>query len=278
MLLLALFGIDLICPHLLLNCWLRSLQVFSCSSTAKLIGLFAVSDRPNRPLTVTTEQTDSPFAIRVNVLRRNATEHLALVQTVPLQESASNLATFATGADGSVLCAIWNSSAVHEMCRTPGAANAPFGADANTHSLPSAIRFICGFECDGERRVAASFEDNTLRVFRARGDGLCELQQIRAPHDNWSPRSLVGLADGAFCVSSYFIDPADSEWKYAIELCAADASGALSSPRLLMQFTNVVELWCNSRPADASDGATRIIAVEYSLSGNSLRVFTLNEG
>ena len=256
---------------------LRSLQVFSCASTAKLIGLFAVRDTPNRPLIVTTEQTDSPLAIRVNVLRRNESEHLALVQTVTLQESTSNWSTFATGPNGSVFCAIKNSPEVHEMCRTPGAVNAPFGAAAKAHRLPTAICYICGFEWDGQHRVAASFKDNSVRIFCATGDGLCELQQIRAPHANWTSNTLVGLAEGAFCIRSYCTDPADSKGKWAIELCATDASGALSIPRRLMQFTNCVELWCHSRSADASDSATRIFAAEYISSASTLRVFLLQQ-
>ena len=232
---------------------------------------------PNCPLIVTTEQTASPLAIRVNVLRRNASEQLALVQTVTLQESRTDWSTFSTGADGSVFCAIYGSSAVHEMCRTPGAANEPFGAAAKAHRLPTDIYYICGFECDGEHRVAASFNDNSVRIFRATGYGLCELQQIRAPHANWTAGSLVGLADSAFCIRSYSTDPEDSKREYAIELCAADASGALSTPRRLMQFTNKVELWCHSRAADASDSATRIFATEYISSGTALQVFILQQ-
>ena len=213
----------------------------------------------------------------MNVLRRNASEQLALVQTVTLQESTINCSSFATGPNGSVFCAFRGSSAVHELCRTPGATNRPFGAAAKTHRLPTAIRCICGFECDGEHRVAASFDDNSVRIFRAIGDGLCELQQIRAPHANWTPNLLVGLADGAFCISSYCTDPADSTVKWGIELCAADASGALSTPRRLMQFTNHVNLWCHSRAADASDSATRIFAAEYISNGSYLRVFLLQQ-
>ena len=237
-----------------------------------------MSDTPNRPLIVTTEQTASPPAIRVNVLRRNASEQLALVQTVTLQESTRGYSSFATGPNGSVFCAIVGSSAVHEMCRTPGAANAPFGAAAKTHRLPTDIRYICGFECDGEHRVAASTRDSRVLIFRATGDGLCELQQIRAPHANWTPNSLVGLADGAFCISSNCTDPADSKVKYAIELCATDASGALSTPRRLMQFTNDVDLWCHSRAADASHSAVRIFAADYisnKFATEALRVFLL---
>ena len=239
-----------------------------------------MSDTPNRPLIVTTEQTASPLAIRVNVLRRNASEQLALVQTVTLQESKSWWSSFATGPNGSVFCAIVTSSSVHEMCRMPGAAGAPFGVAAKAHRLPTSIRYICGFECDAEHRVAASFNDNSVRIFRATGDELCELQKIRAPHANWQPVTLVGLADGAFCIGSYCTDPADSKGKYAIELCAADAGGAQSTPRRLMQFTNQVVLWCHSRPADASHSATRIFADENNSSGietTALRVFHLQQ-
>ena len=240
-----------------------------------------MSDRPNRPFIVTTEQTSSPVSIRVNVLRRNASEQLTLVQTVTLKESTNNSSSFATGPNGSVYCAICLTPTVHEMCRTPGPAGAarPFGAAAKLHRLREAIRYICGFQFDGESRLAASFGDNSVRVFRATRDGFSELQQIRAQYDNWSPMTLVGLKDSAFCIRSS--DSADSKVKYDIELCAADASGALSSPRRLKQFTNRVTLWCHSRvPDDPLNSAPRIIAAEWNSDDSSttfLRVFCLQQ-
>ena len=239
-----------------------------------------MSDRPNRPFIVTTEQTSSQVSIRVNVLRRNASKQLTLVQTVTLKESTSNSSSFATGPNGSVYCAVWGTSMVHEICRTPGAAaaaaGAPFGAAAKAHRLQNSIFSICGFHWNGEHRLAASFYDKSVRVFRATRDGFFQLQQIRAPYANWSPVTLVGLIDGAFCIRSSFTDPADSKVKYDIELCAADASGALSSPRQLKQFTNGVEVWCHSRSADASDSAPCIIAVEYNPTA-TLREFYLQQ-
>ena len=207
-------------------------------------------------------------------------EQLAILQTVTLQESKTDWSSFATCSKGSLFCAINGSSLVHEICRTPGAAGAPFKTAAKTHRLPDVIRYMCGFQCDGECRLAASFDDYIVRVFRATGDGLCELQLLRARHADWNPRTLVGLEGGAFCIGSYFTNPADSKGKYGIELCAADARGALSTPRQLMQFTNKVSLWCHLRAPDASNITPRIVAAEWNEdlgTTTSLRVFCLQQ-
>ena len=122
-----------------------------------------MSDRPNRPFILTTEQSFSPVLIRANVLRRkNESEQLAILQAVSLQESKTDWTSFATGPNGSVFCAINGSSSVHEICRTPGAAGAPFKTPKKTHRLPDVIRYICGFQCDGNRRLAASLDDYTF--------------------------------------------------------------------------------------------------------------------
>ena len=219
-------------------------------------------------------------SIRVNFLRRNASEKLEHVQSVNLLEWISGLSSFATGLNSTVFCAIAGSSTVHEICRTPGTAGEPFGAVAKTHRLPEVIRFICGFQCNEEHRVAASLADNSVRVFRATGEKLCELQKIRAPHDDWNPMTLVGLAEGAFCICSHFTDLTDWKKKYVIELCAADSSGTLSTPRRLMQFTNEVDLLCHLRAAVTSDNTPRIVAVERnsdSFSTAALRVYLLQQ-
>ena len=207
------------------------LQVFYCRPKNKIRGLFSVSNRPSRSFIVTTEQKSDtlPVSIRVNVLRRNASEEqLSLVQTVTLQESITGWSTFANGPNGSVFCAIYGSSLVHEICRAPGAAAYPFGAVAKPHRLSeAAIRYICGFHFVGESRIVASFADNSVRVFRATGDKLSELQLLRAP--NWPPTTLVGLADGAICICSQFTNAVDSKQKWVVELFAADERRTLFS-------------------------------------------------
>ena len=232
-----------------------------------------MSDKPSRPLIVTTEQLSSPVSISVNFLRRNALDKLSLVQQkVNLQES-KGWSSFATGPNNSVFCVIGGSFSLHKISRTLSneAADAPFESSAKVHHrFQIAVCYICGFECDGEQRLAASFDDKSVRVFRATVDGLSELQQIPSSSANWIPGSLVGLIDGAFCISSDFRDSANSKVR-GIELCAADARGNISAPRLLKQFTNEVDLWCISRSAPLC-----IIAAEYG-SKIALRMFHLKQ-
>ena len=143
-------------------------------------------------------------------------------------------------------------------------------AAAREHRLKAVIYCICGFQCNGEHRLVASVDDNSVHVFRVTSDGLSELEQITVPHAKWSPVTLVGLANGGFCIGSEFTDPENSELKHGNELCAANETGVLSSPRRLMECTNRVELWCH----DAS--TQRIIAAEYN-STTALRLFHLQQ-
>ena len=173
-----------------------------------------MSDRPYRRLIMTTEQKIHPNPVRVNVLRRNASEEqLSLVQTVTLQESRNGCSSFANGPDGTVFCAILSSSTVHEIYRTrmPGSPGAQFGAVAKTHVMHRVIRLICGFQCDWQYRLAVSFDNESVQVFRVTEDGFSEFQSIESPYANWSPRTFVGLGDGAFCISAQFPDPANSK-------------------------------------------------------------------
>ena len=210
----------------------------------------------------------------MNFLRRNASGQLSLVQTLTLQESSTNpWATFASAPNGGVFCAIWGSTSVHEMSRSLGNAGKPFADASTAHRLPATVYYVCGLQCAGEQRLVASFADRSVRVFRSAAaatagslaDGaLSVVQRITAPDADWSPNTLVGLSDGGICIRSNFTDPADPTPKFSLELCTADASGTLSSPRRLAQFTNHVEVWSHLRAKDAADSAHRIVVAEYS--------------
>ena len=206
----------------------------------------------------------------MNFLRRNASGQLSLVQTVTLQESSTNTwATFASAPNGGVFCAIWGSTAVHEMSRSLGTAGKRFADASKAHRLPATVYYICGLHCAGEQRLVASFADRSVRVFRAAAgsladDALSEMLLIRAPAADWTPNTLVGLSDGGICIRSNFTDPADPTPQFSLELCTADASGTLSSPRRLAQFTNHVEVWSHLREKDATDEAHCIVVAEYS--------------
>ena len=130
----------------------------------------------------------NPVTYRVNFLRCNASGQLALVHSVPLHESTNNyLSSFASGPNGSVLCAIYGSNTVHEICRASGAAAAPFADASKEYRLPDKVRYICGLQCVGEQRLVASFCDNSVRVFRLTGGALSEMQRVTEPATEWSP-------------------------------------------------------------------------------------------
>ena len=93
----------------------------------------------------------------------------------------------------------------------PGSPGAQFGAVAKAHVMHRVIRLICGFQCDWQHRLAVSFDNESVHVFRVTEDVFSEFQSIESPYANWSPRTFVGLGDGAFCISAQFPDPANSK-------------------------------------------------------------------
>ncbi|MCP6726102.1 hypothetical protein NL526_29000, partial [Klebsiella pneumoniae] len=74
----------------------------------------------------------------------------------------------------------------------------PFASTARTYRLPEKILAMCSLQSNGECRLAASFEDDTVRVFRVSGGTLNELQRVAQPPDsNWEPITLVALPGGS---------------------------------------------------------------------------------
>lgn len=258
-----------------------------------LYGLFAASDRPNRPFIATVESyfatsrtgqnnTSTPtFTISVNFLRRNVSGQLALVQCVTLSElKTDNFSSFASGPNESVFCAISGSTNIHWMYRAPSATNAPFANASKTYRFHTSVLYICGLQSVGEQRLVASFADKSVRVFRAVDGALSEMQRIRSPATIWTPATLVGLSNYGVCIKSNFKDTTNSTIKRGLELCTVDANGMLSSPRRLAIFSNPLHIWCHVIAKDSSDSG--IIVAEYDKHGSNgstiaLRVFLFKE-
>ena len=145
--------------------------------------------------------------------------------------------TFARWPEGNLFCAIFNTSSLHEFSLAPSASLTPFEATSRKHSLFNAVGCICGLQSNGVCRLAASFNDKSIRVFRvpAAGGALAELLRVTPPQlqTTWQRLELFALPGGSLVVSSSFTDPADSKTKYCIECCAAKSDGTLSPPKRL---------------------------------------------
>ena len=200
------------------------------------------------PIIATTEQLSGKC--RALFLRRNSDAKLQVVQSVVIEEilvDFSEWVTFARWPEGNLFCAMRDSNSLHELSREPSASRTPFENSARNHPLHNKVRLICGLQSNGVCRLAASFSDNSIRVFRvaAAGGALTELQRITPPQPQttWEPYELIALPGGSFVVSSYFIDPADSKTKYSIECCAAKSDGTFSSPKRLFAQNLRFDLW-----------------------------------
>ena len=242
-----------------------------------MFGLANVGDNVNDSLFATAEQTyspDSPAKVRVLLLRRNALASLHVVQSVALNETENNRTTFAQWPGGNVFCAIWGSSSLHELCRSQGASQTPFDSTPRVHRLPAQVIAICELQSNGECRLAASFFDDTLRVFRVAGATLCELQRVPQPNANyWTPRTLLALPGGSLIVKTYFKDAPNTKTRYGFDCCAAQQNGSLAPVKRLhatdMNF-NLIGLL----PATDDCNTLRIAAFDYT--NSALNIYPLN--
>ena len=220
------------------------MQVYAGSANSKLCGLAIANDDRVSPLKVTTEQLSGKC--RALFLRRNSDAKLQVVQIVVIDATLgpkSDWVTFARSPEGNIFCAMRGSSFLHEFSCAPSASRSPFEDTPRKYALPNKIRCICGRQSSGECRLALSFDDNSICVFRVAGGALKEMQRITPPQTNWGPYMLVALPGGSLIVDTLFTDPTDSKEKRGIECCAAKSDGTLSPPkRLFAQEHSGVQL------------------------------------
>ena len=201
-----------------------------------LSGLANVGSNVNDSLIATVEQTRGPPArVRVLLLRRNATASLHVVQSVSLNTIESSWTSFAQWPGGNVFCVVLGSRSLHELCHSQAASLTLFDSIPRVHSLPASVLTICGLQSNCECRLAASFDDKTLRVFRVAGATLCELQRLQHPDASFlEPRELLALPGGSLILRSRFVDTTNSDIKFdAIECCAAQQDGSLARSKRL---------------------------------------------
>ena len=226
--------------------------MFAGPSGTKLLGLANASDDPVEPLIATTEHTEGPQArVCTLFLRNNAAGKLEVVQRVVLHENRSDRVTFARWPAGNLFCAVLGSDSLYELCRSRDSSHSPYEDVPQEHRLPANARYMCGLHSIGECRIAASLEDNTLRVFRIAGGSLSELQRVPLPQVNWEPNSLVALPGGSLIVRSWFSDLVDKKGKQGIECCAARPDGTLAAPKLLLAQEVLLNFWGLLPPTDA---------------------------
>ena len=195
----------------------------------QLCGLADVGDNANEPLIATAEHTHgTPAKLRVLLLRRHAAESMRVVQSFDLSSTIKKFTSFAHWPGWNLFCAVLGSNSLHELCRSQGAST--FDTIPRVHLLPEEVITICGLQTYGECRLAVSFGDKTLRVFRVAGATLCELQRLPRPDATfWEPRELLALPGGSLILRSRLADAANSETVIdAIECCAAQQDGSLA--------------------------------------------------
>ena len=180
-----------------------------------------------------------------------------------------------TGLKETWICAELDSSSLHELCRLHGTSQTPFDNTPRVHLLPANVIAICGIQSNGECRLAASFRDNTLRVFRLAAT-LCEWQRVQHPNSNyWQPITLLALPGGSLIVGSAFGDAPDSKtMKYGIECSAAQPDGSLA-PAKRLHATDINFELVGLMPT--ADGSHTLRIVAYDHPNRALIIYSLKD-
>ena len=241
------------------------MQLYTSASGTRLFGLENVGDNVNDSLIATAEQSPpfTPAKVRVLLLRRNAAASLQVVQRASLNEIENGWTSFAHWPEGNLFCAVFGSSSLHKLCRSQGASETPFDNTPRVHRLPAKVTTICGLQSNGECRLAASFSDNTLRVFHVACATLCELQRVPQPDANfWVPRTLLALPGGSLILGSEFREACNIKTRYGIECCAAQQNDSLVTAKRLHVTDNNFNL-IGLIPATNDYSTLRIAAFDY---------------
>ena len=190
------------------------------------------------------------------VTQANIAGSLHVMHNIGLNETHCNLTSFVQWPGGNVFCAIWGSSSLHE-----GASQAPFDSIPRVHLLPARVIAICTLQSNGECCLAASFDDNTLHVFRVSGATLYGFQRVLQPDAKyWQPLTLLALPGGSLILCSWFEDASNAKRRYAIECCATQQYGFLApSKRLQAQDTDLYLI--DLLPAIDDSRSLRIVAM-----------------
>lgn len=223
----------------------------------------------------TTEHINSePIRVRALLMHRNihAAGRLDLVQSITLNSDVTrNTTTFAPFAGGNVICAIWGSRSLHDLCRSQGASGAVFENTARAHPLPKAVLAVCSLhsESNGEWRLAASLDDNTLRVFGV----ACHSERIAAASAasrQMDTKHSRGIPGGSVILQSLeSIKPYDS---YYIEFYMAQQNGLLAAPKLIYSQDTGIYL-IGLMPPALTFPNFRLVAFEWKKNDRGIGVY-----
>ena len=229
-----------------------NVQVFEASPNSSLGGIFGPlsgSELQTPNMYITLENAASIESHRSErrtaVLLRFDGERLVEVQRIDLMERSRSLpSSFALGpAVGSVCCAVWGGERLHELVRADIGEQIVFKQISKWHSMPSKMYAIAGFEAAGERRLAVSCFDNSLRVFHWGRLGPLELSRLQKAADFWLPTTLASVPDCDLLIVANGKNSAAGEWQTALELFNGDASGNFSGPRRLLPADSALYIW-----------------------------------
>lgn len=188
-------------------------------------------------------------------------ERLVETQRIALDErSASRPSSFALDADGgSVWCAVWGSDRLHELVRAEVGDQVIFKEASKKHVMPEKMYWITGFETAGNRRLAVSCFDNSVRLFDWGRLGPLEVTRLQRTTDFWLPSVMASLPDWDALIVTNGKKSALGEWQTALELFSANGSGSFSTPTRLLSTECSLYIWSILFYRNPSDGRLKIV-------------------
>ena len=208
---------------------------------------------------------DEPKGFQMIVMREEI-QGLTIVQSIVLPEkSTSIIATFAIFKEN-LLCAIDGFGSIYELQAAKESSETPYIEPPRAHAMPANVRAICSLEIDGDWRLAASLQDNTVALFGMKSEQLTLLTRLEKTDSLYLARIPTTNA-----ILSIVLPLAKQKWCKSIELYVPDQNGQFRAPRTILPAEKGLWFFTHFVFRNSIDG--RLYAAIFDISTESLHLF-----
>lgn len=225
------------------------IQLYYGPPNVEMAGLFStpVNSTTSTLFTVEVERPkgietwDTSRVTRLLVFRREkSAQQLTLWHKETLPEKTRWLnVTIAALPNGNALVGVIGFTRVYEVDFSDSH-NARLALSLRPYQLPGAYRCICGFRVCDRWHLAASFDDDTVRVFSFSGSLLEESCRLALASSVLRPFRIVDLCLGGLLVRSEAPSASDCAWTTYLDLFPYDARGLFSGPSRLLERKGIL--------------------------------------
>ena len=236
--------------------------IATCTNYANLL-LTVEVERPKG-----TETWDTPRSTWLLVFKREQTSSqlATLLHKLPLPEKTRWLnVTFSPFPNGNALLGVIGFTRVYEVECSPSQHSraASLTTVLKPYQLPLAYRCISGFRVCDQWNLAASFEDDSVRVFSFIDGLLAESCRLALASCVQRPFRIIDLLPGVLLVRSEAPSP-DCSWTTFLDLFQYDARCCFSPPSRLLEHKGILIPLATLSPRSQERGSkAELVALDH---------------